>query len=47
MTGGKQLKKDGYFVQPTIFSNVNENMTIAREEVFIYLFFFVLFNNIL
>jgi aldehyde dehydrogenase (NAD+) len=24
----------GYFVKPTIFSNVNNNMTIAREEIF-------------
>ena len=24
----------GYFTKPTIFSNVNNNMTIAREEVF-------------
>src|SRR5262249_24766660 len=24
----------GYFVRPTIFSNVNNNMVIAREEIF-------------
>jgi aldehyde dehydrogenase (NAD+) len=24
----------GYFVRPTIFANVNNNMTIAREEIF-------------
>ncbi len=24
----------GYFVQPTVFSNVTRNMTIAREEIF-------------
>jgi aldehyde dehydrogenase (NAD+) len=24
----------GYFVKPTVFSNVNNNMTIAREEIF-------------
>jgi aldehyde dehydrogenase (NAD+) len=24
----------GYFVKPTIFANVNNNMTIAREEIF-------------
>jgi acyl-CoA reductase-like NAD-dependent aldehyde dehydrogenase len=24
----------GYYVQPTIFANVNMNMTIAREEIF-------------
>jgi aldehyde dehydrogenase (NAD+) len=26
--------KQGYFVKPTIFSNVNNDMTIAREEIF-------------
>jgi aldehyde dehydrogenase (NAD+) len=24
----------GYFVQPTVFANVNNDMTIAREEIF-------------
>jgi aldehyde dehydrogenase (NAD+) len=24
----------GYFVPPTVFSNVDDNMTIAREEIF-------------
>ena len=24
----------GYFVQPTVFSNVTDNMTIARDEIF-------------
>jgi acyl-CoA reductase-like NAD-dependent aldehyde dehydrogenase len=24
----------GYFVQPTVFSNVTDNMTIAKEEIF-------------
>ena len=26
--------EDGYFVRPTIFSNVTNDMTIAREEIF-------------
>ncbi|HWO78527.1 MAG TPA: alpha-ketoglutaric semialdehyde dehydrogenase GucD [Bacillus sp. (in: firmicutes)] len=26
--------EDGFFVQPTVFDNVNLNMTIAREEIF-------------
>jgi len=25
---------DGYFVRPTVFSDVNQDMTIAREEIF-------------
>ena len=24
----------GYFIKPTVFANVNNNMTIAREEIF-------------
>lgn len=36
-TGGKRVGGDlaaGYFVEPTVFSGVNNNMTIAREEIF-------------
>lgn len=32
LTGGDYDK--GYFVEPTIFCNVTENMTIAQEEIF-------------
>ncbi|XP_047498681.1 aldehyde dehydrogenase X, mitochondrial-like isoform X1 [Penaeus chinensis] len=32
--GGARLGNKGYFVQPTVFSNVTDNMTIAREEIF-------------
>lgn len=38
--GGKKWGNEGYFVEPTIFSNVTDNMTIAQEEV-ICLFYFV------
>ena len=31
--GGKRRSVEGYFVEPTVFSNVKDNMTIAREEV--------------
>lgn len=38
VTGGQAASSgnlsDGYFIQPTIFDNVNNDMTIAREEVF-------------
>ena len=37
VTGGPGLPdgmNKGYFVRPTIFANVNNDMTIAREEVF-------------
>jgi len=32
--GGETGKGKGYFVQPTVFSGVNNNMKIAREEIF-------------
>lgn len=32
--GGRLIKGPGYFVEPTIFSNVSDNMAIAREEIF-------------
>lgn len=38
-TGGARIGKDGFFVQPTVFSNVTDNMTIARQEVEYFLFF--------
>jgi acyl-CoA reductase-like NAD-dependent aldehyde dehydrogenase len=34
VTGGKQLDRAGYFHQPTVFGNVTDQMTIAREEIF-------------
>jgi len=33
-TFGLPLPKDGYYVQPTIFTNVTNDMRIVREEVF-------------
>uniref|UniRef100_V5GV38 Retinal dehydrogenase 2 n=1 Tax=Anoplophora glabripennis TaxID=217634 RepID=V5GV38_ANOGL len=32
--GGSQIGEEGFFVQPTVFSNVTDDMTIAREEIF-------------
>ncbi|OAN58795.1 betaine-aldehyde dehydrogenase [Sphingobium sp. TCM1] len=38
LVGGARLSgtgyDDGYFIQPTIFDNVSDTMTIAREEIF-------------
>lgn len=31
--GGGRAGTEGYFVQPTVFSNVTEKMRIGREEV--------------
>jgi aldehyde dehydrogenase (NAD+) len=32
--GGKRHGTKGYFVEPTVFSNVTDDMTIAKEEIF-------------
>lgn len=31
--GGERFGDKGYFIKPTVFSGVNDNMKIAREEV--------------
>ena len=31
--GGSRHGQEGYFVQPTVFSDVTDDMTIAKEEV--------------
>ncbi|MFA1611651.1 aldehyde dehydrogenase family protein [Halobellus rubicundus] len=33
-TGGEAPDRDGYFVEPTVFSDVDTGMTIAQEEIF-------------
>ncbi len=32
--GGERIKGDGYYMQPTVFADVTDDMTIAREEIF-------------
>ena len=32
--GGKVVEGDGFFIEPTAFSDVTDDMTIAREEIF-------------
>lgn len=34
VAGGKRAYDKGYFVQPTVFADVKDDMTIAREEIF-------------
>ncbi|XP_077382390.1 aldehyde dehydrogenase, mitochondrial-like [Festucalex cinctus] len=34
MCGGSAAADKGYFIQPTVFGDVQDNMTIAREEIF-------------
>jgi hypothetical protein len=33
VAGGSRHGDKGYFVQPTVFADVKDNMTIAKEEV--------------
>jgi len=33
-TGGKRVGDKGYFIEPTIFADVKDDMKIAREEIF-------------
>jgi len=34
MTGGERVGKEGFFVAPTIFDNVKDDMAIAKDEIF-------------
>jgi len=34
VTGGTRLNGPGWYVQPTVFADVTDTMTIAREEIF-------------
>ncbi len=32
--GGERIEGDGFYMQPTVFADVTDDMTIAREEIF-------------
>ncbi len=34
MTGGQRFGDKGFFVEPTIFDNVKDDMAIAKDEIF-------------
>ncbi|KAL8504053.1 hypothetical protein ACS0TY_022696 [Phlomoides rotata] len=34
LTGGKPCDRKGYYIEPTIFTDVADDMTIAKEEIF-------------
>jgi aldehyde dehydrogenase (NAD+) len=34
VAGGRRVGDRGYFVEPTIFDNVSDNMAIAQDEIF-------------
>ncbi|CAG0906709.1 unnamed protein product [Cyprideis torosa] len=46
-TGGKRVEglKPGFFVEPTVFSDVKDDMKIAREEIFGPVQSIIKFNN--
>lgn len=33
LTGGKRIGTKGYYVEPTVFADVKDDMSIARDEV--------------
>lgn len=39
LVGGKRHGDKGFFVQPSVFANVQDNHTIAREEVNFFCYF--------
>lgn len=46
LTGGKRLGNKGYFVEPTVFANCNDDMTITKEEIFGPVFSVLRFDDI-
>ncbi|GLQ27271.1 betaine-aldehyde dehydrogenase [Sulfitobacter pacificus] len=34
VTGGKKLAREGFYLEPTVFADVTDDMAIAREEIF-------------
>jgi betaine-aldehyde dehydrogenase len=34
VTGGRRANRPGFFIEPTVFAEVTDEMTIAREEIF-------------
>ncbi|MEO0343181.1 MAG: betaine-aldehyde dehydrogenase [Pseudomonadota bacterium] len=34
LTGGKKIDDAGYYIEPTVFADVQDDMIIAREEIF-------------
>ena len=34
MAGGKRVQREGYFIEPTLFTNCKDDMKIVREEIF-------------
>jgi betaine-aldehyde dehydrogenase len=34
VTGGKRVAREGFYLEPTVFADVTDDMVIAREEIF-------------
>ena len=34
VAGGRRVERDGFYLEPTVFADVTDDMTIAREEIF-------------
>ncbi|XP_045534832.1 aldehyde dehydrogenase 1A1 [Papilio machaon] len=34
LTGGKRIGNSGFYIEPTVFADVTDDMTIAKEEIF-------------
>ena len=34
LTGGGRVGSEGYFIEPTLFTDVKDSMAISREEIF-------------
>ncbi|CAD5210233.1 unnamed protein product [Bursaphelenchus okinawaensis] len=45
VSGGNQYGDKGYFVEPTVFANVDNNMKIAQEEIFGPVMSIIKFDN--
>lgn len=37
VAGGKRIGNTGYFVEPTVFSDVTDEMLIAKDEVILFI----------
>ena len=46
VAGGERTGERGYFVQPTVFADVTDNMRIAREEIFGPVMSIIKFRNL-
>lgn len=46
LTGGRRVGDKGYFVEPTVFVDVNDDMKIAKEEIFGPVMSVMKFSNI-